>query len=182
NGSPKAVNISAKTDDGRKGPSTVIAEVILEYNILNETKPETYDMTHNLLELSNGFQLIISVKTVKLESSSMTILEVDIPPGYSPDVDSLKANQAISLQEIKGDQLIIYFNSDVITTKGVTIKIWMLSTGGKLTKSLPRAYRAYDYYQPDKELTKIYNLPETPETDFCTKVPDVGLCQFIQTT
>ncbi|XP_055893083.1 CD109 antigen-like isoform X3 [Biomphalaria glabrata] len=173
---PNFVNIVATTDSGKTGPSTVIAEIVLGYNILAETSAKFYDMSHTLDKLSAGFVLTILIKTTK-DSSSMCILEVDIPPGFTPDSDALKLNKAISLSEILGDVLAIYFNTDMITTKETPVKIFMVSTGGVLTKSQPRMYRVYDYYTPDRELSKNYLLEDT---DFCTAAPDVGGCQYRQ--
>ena len=50
----------------------------------------------------------------------MTILRVDIPSGYKPDLEQLDTNKFISRKDIeysdeKGEDLVIYFDSDVVS-------------------------------------------------------------------
>ncbi|CAL1539762.1 unnamed protein product [Lymnaea stagnalis] len=174
NNAPKSVSIKAVTDDGRQGPSAIVTEVVMYYNIKDETKAQVYDMDYQLVTQGNNIELTVIIRTKSTEESSMTILEVELFPSYSPDTDVLTANKNISLVEISGDKLNLYFNAGGINTSGVTVKIPMAQTSGVLAKALSRSIRVYNYYNPSEEVTKTYSLEAQP--NFCKAVGDYGVC------
>ncbi|XP_059163153.1 CD109 antigen-like isoform X2 [Physella acuta] len=174
NDAPKSISINARTNNNQRGSSMVMAEVVLTYNVKEDTVAQNYGMSHEIVTKGNNFQIIAKIWTIS-ESAGMSILEVEIPAGYITDLDVLIGNPVISLAEVKEDKLVCYFDTDVITTKGVTVAVNMIASNAILTKALPKSLRIYDFYNPGKELTQKYTLKSE---DFCTKAPDVGICQF----
>ncbi|XP_059163141.1 C3 and PZP-like alpha-2-macroglobulin domain-containing protein 8 [Physella acuta] len=175
NDAPKSISILARTDNNQVGPSLVMAEVVLYYNVQGETQALVFNMSHVILTKRNNVYLTITIQTTSDKPAGLSILEVDIPSGYLPDLDVLSGNPALSLVEVVDDKMMCYFDTGVITIKGLNLTVPLIATGGVLTKSHPRTYRIYDFYNPDKELTKTYALEDE---DFCSKVPTVGVCQY----
>ena len=50
-----------------------------------------------------------------LQGASMTLLKVEVPTGYSVDMEALREQRQISRSEMEGDNLVIYFNSGVVS-------------------------------------------------------------------
>ncbi|GFO06196.1 hypothetical protein PoB_003270100 [Plakobranchus ocellatus] len=112
-----------------------------------------------------------------LKVRSMSLLEVESPPGASPYVEPTKK---ISRMEMKDDVLVLYINTDVIDSEGVKIKIsFQPSKNEVLVKSLPRFIRVFDYYEPQFEVTQMYTLTPVMPSELCNKLPDLGVCTIV---
>ncbi|GFO06074.1 LOW QUALITY PROTEIN: Cd109 antigen-like, partial [Plakobranchus ocellatus] len=174
---PKSLHITAETLDGQKGPATAVVEIIQRYNVIQKVQSSKYLMTYSLSEDKEDYNLDISIKAPPKEVRSMSLLEVESPPGASPYVEPTKK---ISRVEMKDDVLVLYINTDVIDSEGVKIKIsFQPSKNEVLVKSLPRFIRVFDYYEPQFEVTQMYTLTPVMPSELCNKLPDLGVCTIV---
>jgi len=151
----------------------------MDYNVKTGTDPVSYDTSHDLLMAPDnaGFVLILKIRTITREPSSMTTLRVEVPAGYAVDEEILEMNKFISRIEMKDDDLICYFEAGVIDTRGVEVSIQMdAPASGALLNPKDKSYTVSNYYQPSDEVTKLYSIKDNKS--FCEKAKDFSICQF----
>uniref|UniRef100_A0A0B7BGG4 Alpha-macroglobulin receptor-binding domain-containing protein n=1 Tax=Arion vulgaris TaxID=1028688 RepID=A0A0B7BGG4_9EUPU len=179
NNAPSTVFVTANTANGGSGPSTVIFDVGLQYNIKGETLANCFKMWHILQEFGTRLEMTITIMALSENATSMSILDVEIAAGYTVDLEEVATNnsQISRVDPYNGKNLIMYFNSGVVNNNGSSVTFNMYATSGSLTKAYPRSYTFYDYYFPNCRQTNIYTLDTTPT---CTKVPKFSVCPYVK--
>lgn len=179
NGQPRSVQVDAQDENGMTGPTSAMVELVMDYNVKSGTDPVSYDTSHDLMTMpgDTGFTLMLKIRTITREPSSMTTLRVEVPAGYSVDTEMLEMNKFISRIEMKDDDLICYFEAGVIKYRGVEVMINMIApASGALINPKDKSYTVSNYYQPSDEVTKMYSIQDNKP--FCEKAKDFSICKF----
>ncbi|CAG5125880.1 unnamed protein product [Candidula unifasciata] len=174
---PTSLFLTANTDDGQPGPSTILLVVSLDFNVKEEPLALCYNTSHTVTKTADSLTLTINVAAVTNNVTSMSILAVQIPAGYTILVEEVGQNDNVSrVDPFNGDTVFIYYDSGVINTKGLTATIKMYKTNDALTDAKPRSYTISDYYQTNCKQTKTYTWSRD---HICVTVPDNGICRYV---
>ncbi|RUS90130.1 hypothetical protein EGW08_002097 [Elysia chlorotica] len=181
NNNPQTLNIKVETLSGQQGPTNAVVETTLRYNILEKVKTTKYIMNFTLTQTKAGFVIDVNIRAPRGEKRSMSILAIELPPGYTPDLEGLGMNKYTSRVEVKEDNLYIYFDTDVIDSEGVRVRaLFQGTSSGSLTKPKPRSIRVYDFYEPQYESSQTYTLRDVADDQFCNIATNVGVCAVLQ--
>jgi len=171
-----SVRIEARSDSGYIGATSAMVEVVSDFNVASETQTAKYSTQHRLALTPNGFNLQIRIDPNG--PVSMTILRVEIPAGFQPDMKLLEEDTNIRRSEIKDDNLILYYDS-AMRSPGWMVSIVMDGPeSGNLISSKDKSYTVSNYYQPSEEVTKLYSINDNTKP-FCDKVKTFSICSYL---
>ncbi|XP_053387783.1 CD109 antigen-like [Mercenaria mercenaria] len=107
------------------------------------------------------------------EPSGMLIMEVEMPTGFQPDNDFLKAQDLIKRHETSGRNIALYF--DGIDQNGELCVDVKMDRKDPVVKSQACHVTAYDYYEPAHQAMTRYEFGLLKEANICLVCP---LCEF----
>ncbi|XP_053387777.1 CD109 antigen-like [Mercenaria mercenaria] len=107
------------------------------------------------------------------EASGMLIMEVEMPTGFQPDNDFLKAQDLIKRHETNGRNIALYF--DGVDENGEVCVDVKMDRKDPVVKSQACHVSAYDYYEPAHQAMTRYEFGMLKEANICLVCP---LCEF----
>ncbi|XP_070196814.1 murinoglobulin-2-like [Littorina saxatilis] len=177
---PADITIRASVPAGMNVTGMAVAEVTLDYNVLEPTTFTTYSVTPNVKVINdNNFMLGLSASRVDGKSGSMTVIEVGVPTSYQVNMNDPMFNvMGSSRVEVDDRKIILYY--DELDATPVSATLPMKVTNGIPVNTQPTPVKIYDYYESggEQQMTVNYELPKVGF--ICDRQPEYETCRYIK--
>ncbi|XP_061165105.1 CD109 antigen-like [Saccostrea echinata] len=139
-----------------EGSGVALAEISTYFNINDDIEASSFDVNVTLTdETQKGFTVKICGRWLKEGHSGMSMMDIGIPSGMSPDLDTLDTSKApmYKRNEMGHRKLSLYF--DEFDSQAQCASVYMANTD-KVAEKQPSVIRLYDYYEPKNQATTFY--------------------------
>ncbi|KAK3100032.1 hypothetical protein FSP39_013711 [Pinctada imbricata] len=150
-----------------EGSGIALAEVATFFNIEDDLQSAAFDANVTLEgETMNGFTVKVCTRWLKEGNAAMSIMDIGIPSGMQPDLDSLDTSMApyYKRKEMGSRKLTIYL--DEINALPQCVSVYMQTTD-MVGEKQPSVIRIFDYYEPDNQVTTFYQSAKLASAGVC---------------
>ncbi|XP_071088566.1 CD109 antigen-like [Haliotis cracherodii] len=145
-------------------------EIASFFNVEKPVEEQYFDISQDIeIETLNMYTLRTCVSYSKERTSNMAVVEITIPSGFEPDMESIYISRKLQRSELLGKTLVFYFNQ--IDASETCIRF----TGrrnGPVAKIQASPIHAFDYYEPTHQGVAFYRsktLHDATVCDICAK-------------
>ncbi|VDI57169.1 Hypothetical predicted protein [Mytilus galloprovincialis] len=139
-----------------KGKGVSLAEVAVYFYTADDIKTSAFDINTTISEeTTKGLRLQVCGRWRQEGETGMSIMEIGIPSGMTPDYESLDFTLApeYKRKEELFRKLVLYFDKFDAQEQCVSLNIVRTDRVAELQ---PSPVRIYDYYEPSKQKTSFY--------------------------
>nr|XP_022323516.1 CD109 antigen-like isoform X2 [Crassostrea virginica] len=149
------------------GSGVALAEISTYFNVDEEIEVSSFDVNVTLFdETTKGFTVKVCGRWLKKGNSGMSMMDIGIPSGMTPDMDTLDTSKApmYKRSEMGYRKLSLYF--DEFDSQAQCASIYMANTD-KVAEKQPSVIRLYDYYEPKNQATTFYTSRVLADSGVC---------------
>nr|BAK64111.1 alpha-2 macroglobulin [Hasarius adansoni] len=173
----KIVDLPTTVDIDAYGDGCAVVQFSLRYNVEKVSNTGGLELNVNARRRgSNECNLpslgICMRYAVHKEKTNMAVLSVKLPSGYVADEWSLlllENDKEVQLMRHEIEENVVNLYFEEITNDARCFEFHVKSEF-EVENVMPSIIRLYDYYQPDRQVTKDYSIPSTCNSTF---LPDL---------
>ncbi|XP_063414101.1 CD109 antigen-like isoform X2 [Mytilus trossulus] len=150
-----------------KGKGVSLAEVAVYFYTADDIKTSAFDINTTISEeTTKGLRLQVCGRWRQEGETGMSIMEIGIPSGMTPDYESLDFTLApeYKRKEELFRKLVLYFDKFDALEQCVSLNIVRTDRVAELQ---PSPVRIYDYYEPSKQKTSFYSSKLLEKSTLC---------------
>ncbi|XP_052786186.1 CD109 antigen-like [Mya arenaria] len=137
----------SQVDVNVSGLGVAVLDVTSEYYVQGSQTDNHINVTVGIIhETLNSITVKSCMRWTDPSDSGMLLMEVELPTGFNPDVDTLKAQAAIKQFEQRGRYVPLYFDG-LRSQEQVCVNV-KINRADPVVRSQPCHVIAYDYYEP----------------------------------
>ncbi|XP_062603689.1 CD109 antigen-like isoform X2 [Saccostrea cucullata] len=150
-----------------EGSGIALAEISTYFNTDEEIEVSSFDVNVTLTdETTKGFTVKVCGRWLKEGNSGMSMMDIGIPSGMTPDLDTLDTSKApmYKRNEMGYRKLSLYF--DEFDRRAQCASVYMANTD-KVAEKQPSVIKLYDYYEPKNQATTFYTSRVLADSGVC---------------
>ncbi|XP_052786171.1 CD109 antigen-like [Mya arenaria] len=157
------------------GLGVAVLDVTSEYYVQGSQTDNHINVTVGIThETLNSITVKSCMRWTDPSDSGMLLMEVELPTGFNPDVDTLKAQAAIKQFEQRGRYVPLYFDG-LRSQEQVCVNV-KINRADPVVRSQPCHVIAYDYYEPTRQSVAVYESGVLKSSNICDVCPACSFC------
>ncbi|XP_067663527.1 CD109 antigen-like [Haliotis asinina] len=145
-------------------------EIASFFNVEKPVEEQYFDISEDIeIETFNMYTLRTCVSYSKSRTSNMAVVEVTVPSGFEPDMESVYVTRKLQRSELLGKTLVFYFNE--LEASETCIR-FTARRNGLVAKLQASPIHVFDYYEPTHQGVAFYRsktLHDATVCDICAK-------------
>ncbi|XP_052770025.1 CD109 antigen-like isoform X2 [Mya arenaria] len=147
------------------GMGLALVQVEVSYNIDDDDQKKSFRLTVDVpRETANEFDVTVCASWLEEGSSSMALIEIGMPSGFSVDASGIVSKPQHKRIEFESRKIVIYFAE--IGSGGTCVSATMYRSG-LVAGAQPVAVAVLDYYDPGKQVTEFYVPKAVSGSEVC---------------
>ncbi|XP_052773206.1 CD109 antigen-like [Mya arenaria] len=147
------------------GMGLALVQVEVSYNIDDDDQKKSFKLNVNVpRETANEFEVNVCASWQEEGSSSMALIEIGMPSGFSVDAGGIVSKPQHKRIEFESRKIVIYFAE--IGSGGTCVSATMYRSG-LVAGAQPVAVAVLDYYDPGKQVTEFYVPKAVSGSEVC---------------
>ncbi|XP_061165104.1 CD109 antigen-like [Saccostrea echinata] len=156
-----------RLDVTANGTGIALMEISSYFNTDEKIEVSSFDVNVTLTdETTRGFTVKVCGRWLEEGYSGMSLMDIGIPSGMTPDLDTLDTSKApmYKRNEMGYRKLSLYF--DEFDRQDQCASVYMVNTD-KVAEKQPSVIRLYDYYEPKNQATIFYTSNVMADSGVC---------------
>ncbi|XP_060607320.1 CD109 antigen-like isoform X2 [Ruditapes philippinarum] len=153
------------------GRGSVLVQVSVTFNVESEVSLPAFNITYNIFEETIRSMVIRACARYlpqRFTSAGMAVMEIDIPSGFSADLESSKTKlDNAKKTEIRDEKTVVLYYDEILPTYPSTCANLELLRTDLVAKTKPAAIRVFDYYKPENRALAFYQSTLLKDTSVC---------------
>lgn len=153
------------------GSGSALVQVSVSFNVETEVSMPAFNLTATIIKetlRSIVLRACASYLPQRYMGGGMAVMEIDIPSGFTADLESSDTKLTGSRQaEIRDEKTVVLYYDEIKPVYLLTCATIDMIRTDLVAKTKPAAVRVFDYYEPDNRAITFFESKLLKDSSYC---------------